>query len=358
MNEQISNLNWTKSWTTKYPLFFLPLFAEGYTTYALKNFGKKFFGTVVFEYQKGLATVFRTEDALLETQNFLAENAVADELFASSNIKRLFDYFDLIEKMKQDDVIFKDESNFNLFCDTLAESLCFYIMMLWTSDGIVKLDLPDSKKSKIIDACLEARHKTENFFPTLVNYCEEKLIAIDRKSELNLGEVVVGATRDEIIRMMENNQTMDKEKISERYLYSVITKKEDLNILYSDNAKKFIDKLFKFDKTLTEFKGTIAMKGSVQGFAKIIFRDEEMSKFKSGDILVTTMTRPEWLPVMNTSSAFITDAGGLLCHAAIVARELKKPCIIGAKIATKVLKDGDLVEVDAEKGVVRILKKA
>jgi phosphoenolpyruvate synthase/pyruvate phosphate dikinase len=54
---------------------------------------------------------------------------------------------------------------------------------------------------------------------------------------------------------------------------------------------------------------------------------------------------------------FVTNEGGLLSHAAIVARELKKPCIIGTKIATKVLKDGDLVEVNADTGVVTILKK-
>jgi len=54
----------------------------------------------------------------------------------------------------------------------------------------------------------------------------------------------------------------------------------------------------------------------------------------------------------------VTDEGGITCHAAIISRELKKPCIIGTKIATKVLKDGDLVEVDADKGIVKILKKA
>ena len=67
------------------------------------------------------------------------------------------------------------------------------------------------------------------------------------------------------------------------------------------------------------------------------------------------MTRPEYLPLMEKAAAFITDAGGVLSHAAIVAREMKKPCIIGTKIATKILKDGDLVEVDAERGTIRKL---
>jgi pyruvate,water dikinase len=69
--------------------------------------------------------------------------------------------------------------------------------------------------------------------------------------------------------------------------------------------------------------------------------------FIEGDILVTGMTRPEYLPFVKKCSAFITDAGGMLSHAAITARELHKPCIIGTEIATKILKDGDLIEVDA-----------
>ena len=68
---------------------------------------------------------------------------------------------------------------------------------------------------------------------------------------------------------------------------------------------------------------------------------------------MTPMTRPEFLPLMKKAKAIITDEGGITCHAAIVSRELGIPCIIGTKIATKVLKDNDLVEVDAEKGIVR-----
>jgi len=60
---------------------------------------------------------------------------------------------------------------------------------------------------------------------------------------------------------------------------------------------------------------------------------------------------------MKKAAAFVTDEGGITCHAAIVARELKKPCIIGTKIATQALKDGDEVEVDADKGAVKLLKE-
>lgn len=67
------------------------------------------------------------------------------------------------------------------------------------------------------------------------------------------------------------------------------------------------------------------------------------------------MTFPNFIPAMEKASAFVTDEGGILCHAAIVSREMRKPCIIGTKIATKIFKDGDLVEVDANKGTVKKL---
>ena len=81
-----------------------------------------------------------------------------------------------------------------------------------------------------------------------------------------------------------------------------------------------------------------------------------MEKMDKGDVLVSPMTSPDFVLAMKKASAVITDAGGITCHAAIVSRELKIPCIVGTKIATKVLKDGDLVEVNANKGIVKIIK--
>lgn len=111
------------------------------------------------------------------------------------------------------------------------------------------------------------------------------------------------------------------------------------------------------DSTQDTLKGVVASRGSAKGRARIIkdFNDPRAASFAEGDILVTSMTRPEFLPLMKLAAAFVTNEGGITSHAAIVAREMKKPCIIGTKVATQVLKDGDLVEVDAEKGVVRVI---
>lgn len=102
-------------------------------------------------------------------------------------------------------------------------------------------------------------------------------------------------------------------------------------------------------------QGASAYSGKVTGIARLIRNAHQAQTFHTGDILVTNNTTPEFVPLMKRAGAVVTDQGGITCHAAIISRELGIPCIIGTKIATKVLKDGDMVEVDAERGIVRIL---
>lgn len=104
----------------------------------------------------------------------------------------------------------------------------------------------------------------------------------------------------------------------------------------------------------SEVKGIVAFKGKVTGRAKIVKKVEELQKVEEGNILIAPMTSPNFLVAMKKAAAFVTDEGGITCHAAIVAREMQKPCIIGTKVATKMFKDGDLIEVDANTGIVSI----
>lgn len=100
-------------------------------------------------------------------------------------------------------------------------------------------------------------------------------------------------------------------------------------------------------------KGIPASPGKVIGEVLVILSVEDFSKFEAGKILVTRSTNPEWTPLLAISKAAVTDLGGALCHAAIVSREYGIPAVVGTRNATEVLKDGDLIEVDSEKGVVR-----
>ncbi len=108
-----------------------------------------------------------------------------------------------------------------------------------------------------------------------------------------------------------------------------------------------------------ELTGGIAYPGKYKGLVKIVHVREGSEKMQGGDVLVAPMTDPYILPAMLKAGAIVTDEGGLLSHAAIVAREERIPCIVGTQKATKILQDGDLIEVDAEgtQGIVRILKK-
>lgn len=112
----------------------------------------------------------------------------------------------------------------------------------------------------------------------------------------------------------------------------------------------------KVEATGSEVKGTVASKGPIiTGTARVILGPSDFMRFSEGDILIANETTPDFVPLMKKAAAIVTDTGGITSHAAIVSRELKKPCVIGTKVATKVFKDGDMVEVDAEKGIVRRL---
>lgn len=112
------------------------------------------------------------------------------------------------------------------------------------------------------------------------------------------------------------------------------------------------------EKTVDHFRGQTAFPGKAMGRVRIVRTHREIPTFRAGEILVASMTDPVYLPIMRQALAFITNEGGTLSHAAIVARELKKPCVTGTRIATHVLHNGDLVRVDAEQGIVTVVQKA
>lgn len=100
-------------------------------------------------------------------------------------------------------------------------------------------------------------------------------------------------------------------------------------------------------------KGLPASPGVYAGRVKIALTHEEAAKvMEKGDILVTKMTNPDWVPYMRIAGAIVTDEGGMTCHAAIVSRELGIPCIVGTKNATQILANGGYYTVDAKTGVI------
>ena len=99
-------------------------------------------------------------------------------------------------------------------------------------------------------------------------------------------------------------------------------------------------------------QGLPAVPGAASGVVRVLDDVSEGGRLQDGEVLVAKMTNPDWLPTMRRASALVTDTGGMTCHAAIVARELKVPCIVGARTATKDLTDGMVVTVDGTHGRV------
>lgn len=160
--------------------------------------------------------------------------------------------------------------------------------------------------------------------------------------------------------LVNDRQIQEREQ---GYLYFngmlIVEKRNDeINRYLNDNQIAILDESQTEKSTPNELRGSTAYGGRIKGLVSIIESENDFCKMKQGDVLVASMTVPKFLSVMKKASAMITDEGGLLCHAAIVARELKIPTVIGTKRATSILTDGDLVEVDANNARIRILKKA
>lgn len=134
----------------------------------------------------------------------------------------------------------------------------------------------------------------------------------------------------------------------------IYTNQRGVNKLKNIGAVK---EVFSKKDEVKEFQGAIGYSGITKGKVKIILQSKDISRVKKGDILVTYMTTMEFTPVFRKISALVTDEGGISSHAAIISREFKIPCIVGSQVATRVLKDGDLVEVDANKGIIKKLGK-
>lgn len=209
---------------------------------------------------------------------------------------------------------------------------------------------------------------TANFADEATNYYTYHLKPLFDVMAQRLGityEELVSMRFQEIKESLENNKLLiSRQELKERYQdHALIFIKDRVYVVSGKDLEEYRKAELpksEVQNDIKEFKGTIAFRSSesIKGNVMIVKSDKQVNSFKSGMILVTQMTNPAYLLAMKKSKAIITNEGGLLCHAAITARELRIPCIIGTKIATQVLHDGDFVEIDADKGIVKILKKA
>ncbi len=170
-------------------------------------------------------------------------------------------------------------------------------------------------------------------------------------------------TYDEVEEVLSRRGFADyKIAVQERFKECcyVVTKGK-IKVFQGEECRKMIAEKVGSDKSdkapSKVLKGTTAYYGKVTGTARIVLVKADVSKIHDGEILVSSATNPDLILAMKKAAGIVTDTGGIISHAAIVSRELKKPCVVGTQFATKAISDGDLVELDADKGIVTILKK-
>lgn len=186
------------------------------------------------------------------------------------------------------------------------------------------------------------------------------LTTIAERLNTNYDSTIMLAHDEIATSIIKGKLTVPKQAIKARQEGYAILWVDQRRSIVTDN--KFTKELTLFPaqkKETKELQGTIASRGTYQGPVTIVTLHEEISKVQQGDVLVSPMTDPYFVPAMVRAGAIITDEGGILSHAAIISREFGIPCIVGTGIASSVLKDGIIVQVDAsgEKGRVRIIEK-
>ncbi len=165
----------------------------------------------------------------------------------------------------------------------------------------------------------------------------------------------------EILNLLKQNLPANLQLIKERKTGYVMVSDILSTRIYSGGAvskfKERVNVKEKIEGKFDRISGQIAYSGKVSGKVRVISSKADLLKVEDGEIIVTEMTTPDFVPALKKAKGIVTNEGGVTCHAAIIARELKKPCIIGTRIATQVLKNGDEVEVDAKNGIVKIFKR-
>lgn len=215
----------------------------------------------------------------------------------------------------------------------------------------------DKETVKLIRDVVYLRTQRTDFFQESSYYVQPLVKLIAAELDVKYPELLYLSGHEVMSALQNKLNYLDTLKKREDGFLVVFDHDKDL-ILESEAVAKYIHEMPILDrdtKEIKELQGRVAYPGYARGKVRIVKTEKDNAKFKRGDILVSIITTPNLTPSMEKAAAIITDEGGVTCHAAIFAREMKKPCIIGTKTATKALKDGDVVEVDADKGIIRKL---
>lgn len=213
--------------------------------------------------------------------------------------------------------------------------------------------LPQNMSMEVLPKITAIRKYGETVYFDISEYITNVIKDIERQTNIT-ADILECMTADECEQYFKQAHKINTSELSSRNKGSSIffnPLPQFLNERDIDQVRTYLLK----DSNAKFVTGQTAFAGTHVGVCKIISKFSPDLELPEGSILITGMTDPRFVPLMKKAGAIVTDAGGMLCHAAIVSRELKIPCIVGTKFATEVFRDGDMVEVDANTGIVRKL---
>ncbi len=349
--ENIGTIDWIQRWAGSYTFISCDYWGRQYNRSLEKYLGLGFKNTL-FIHKKGTASFYLPKREFENFGKAMAARAASDHKLAEDHLETLKRNADLInavmEKLKG---TIPTSEQYQKFLFLFEKHLPYHNFMKKTVDFLDEKNL-----ESLLPAFKEARLYSENVYSNTESFFRSVANAIALKSGYNADHLTC-LTQDEFERYIDDQELPDAVALEDRFVCSALYfEKGERHILLEKDVSILEIEMLKKEGSIETLSGTSAYPGSVKGVARVVTDPFKVDRFDQGDILVTGMTRPEFLSLIQKAGAVITDAGGILCHAAIITRELKKPCIVGTRVATKILKDGDVVEVDAEKGIVKLIK--
>ena len=343
--------DWTQIWAGDWSLLTCSQFGELYTTSLIVS-GKVFMSKTIFLLKDGKSACYMTQSDKDELGHHLVREVIEDSHRArvvTENLKQQVDQ--TLGFMKRHQTGEMTQEVYKAFWNHLLEYYKPHVNVKYIVDYLA----PELLK-KHLPLLEEARVYAEPVF----KHSEELMQAMARQIGARVGyapELILCLVKDELLSFWDSRKLPKKEVLQRRHARSALLVDPLGQLLRIGNEAEGVEQFVHGATDSETIRGSPAFPGKVTGTVRIIIDPSNADHFQEGNILVTGMTRPEYLPIMQKAAAIITDAGGILSHAAITARELKKPTVIGANKATKVLKDGDEVEVDATTGLVTILRR-
>lgn len=349
---KISAIKWISRWAGSYTFISCSYWGPQYHHSLKKHLGE-YFDHTLFIHRKGTVSFFISENEFRHFGKILAKKSEKELSFVKKYCDAIKNNTDiLLPLMEHLQKKIPTLAEYEQFSSVFDRHLAYHVFIKKTIDflsieGLDKL-LPMFKDARLYSEKIYS--ESERFFRNIMKFIAEK--------EKRNANFLTCLTQKEFESYLKNENLPSEAELTKRYEASVLYFEKDKMFLF------FGEDVVKIEKTIAKLaianknvvKGITAYPGKISGKARIVLDPFNAPTFNEGDILVTGMTRPEFMPLIKKSAAIVTDVGGILCHAAITAREMKIPCVVGVAVATKIFKNDDTLEVDATNGIVKRVK--